>query len=157
MSELVWWQNGRYQGAFRGDLEDINLFQGDGFACVVPMNRIIRRLDGQPSIIDLSRPEHHLRASEVTILTDAFLKHLRGRRWSQGDLLEVVKYRGTGRHIRTTVCRWMVDLRKVVQEGKPNIFFCTDTRYGAPGWRYAWYLNPDMNYLLIDSGNHSSP
>ena len=150
MSHLIWWSNGRHQGAFDHDIFDTNLYKGDGFALISPLNRLVRRIDGHLEVLELNIPTCHLSRCEATNLADAFLKHPPGTRWSWLDLLDVVGYRGKSKHIHTTVNRWMVHLRHVLQDSRPNVFLCTDSYYIGAGAASAWFLDPKATYLLVE-------
>lgn len=150
MGKYEWWKNGRFQGEFEGDVSGTAFLQGDGFALVVPHNQLIRCLNGIRTIMDLSRPENHLTVSEIILLVDGFLKHPPGRRWTRGDLLEVLEYGSPGKHTRSTAARWLGHIRKVTQDGRLDGFFKTDRYHTAVSSRYAWYLDGNYTYILID-------
>jgi hypothetical protein len=150
MKTFVWWKNGRPQGAFSWETDPAGLLDKDGFVLVVPRNRLIRRIDGRLEEIDLSRSDHHLSPSEMTVLIDVFLKHSRGIRGSWREVLGLLGCEHPRPSARTTVDRWMMHIRAVVQDGKPDLFVRTDKHYGGVGARYAWYLNESATYMLID-------
>lgn len=149
---IYWWKNGALQGEFPGHLDDeAVLLEGDGLVVNVPRNRIVRRERGRVTVIDLRDPDHHLSRTEISILVNGLLRSLPGKGWTWPEILQLVGHPNRdGKHVRTLVNRWFQHLRAVLQDSRHGPFLRLDRFASTAASRYARYLDPAYEYVLID-------
>ena len=149
---VIWFRNGAPMGLFTGDVsDDVRLLDDDGLLVSVPLNRIIRRLRGKITVIDLSQSENHLTPCEAIILTDGLFRSRPDVRWPRWQILELVECPDPwDKRLRHTVNHWCMHIGHVIQGGCAGPFLLLDRNSITTEDRHARYLSKEYTYILLD-------